>query len=376
MLITKKIEMKIGSKNINHFVNLGYNVKYNDVIFIDVNELQKGSHYVVSVKCDICGEEKNILYKEHLNQRKKHNFDTCAKCKLEKFKITNLEKYGVEHPWQNEHIKNKVKNTMLERYGVENPSESKVIREKTKKTIQERYGVDYTTQSSEVKDNMKKTKIKKYGNSGYNNFEKIKKTNLEKYGSEFFVNREKSIITNLEKYGVENVSQSEEIKEKKRQTTLKNWGVEYPLQSKEIMNKLKNTNIKKLGVPHPTMSKIITDKILETNINNGKWLKVEDRNDYYKYYLLVCSLTLKNKKKLTEDWNGYDYYTNEYILENFNLNSNNKNYPTIDHKNSIRYGFDNNISAEEISKIENLCITTRSNNSSKSKKRENEFKIQ
>jgi hypothetical protein len=84
---------------------------------------------------------------------------------------------------------------------------------------------------------------------------------------------------------------------------------------------------------------------------------------------------LKNKKELIEKWNGYNYYTNEYILENFNLDSNDKNYPTIDHKNSVRYGFDNNISAEEISKIENLCITTRSNNSSKSKKTEIEFNM-
>ena len=77
----------------------------------------------------------------------------------------------------------------------------------------------------------------------------------------------------------------------------------------------------------------------------------------------------------SKNWNGNDYYSGEDILENFNLNSNDKNYPTIDHKNSVRYGFDNNISAEEISKIDNLCITTRSNNSSKGEKIESEFNI-
>ena len=181
--------------------------------------------------------------------------------------------------------------------------------------------------------------------------------------------------TNLEKYGVENVSQSDIIKNKKKQTSFKNYGIEHPLKTFEVMEKLRSTNIDKLGVPYPTMSKNITDKILATNIKNGRWTKIEDREDFYKYYLLVCKYTLKNKKELINNWNGNDYYTNEYILENFNLNSNDKNYPTIDHKNSIKYGFDNDISADELSKIDNLCITTRSNNSSKGEKIETEFNI-
>jgi hypothetical protein len=36
-----------------------------------------------------------------------------------------------------------------------------------------------------------------------------------------------------------------------------------------------------------------------------------------------------------------------------------KNYPTIDHKVSVLYGFKNGIEPEEISKLDNLCITKR-----------------
>jgi len=68
-----------------------------------------------------------------------------------------------------------------------------------------------------------------------------------------------------------------------------------------------------------------------------------------------------------------DYYDNEYIKENFKLNSNNKNYPTIDHKNSIFYGFINNVSSNEIGGLSNLCITKRFINGSKNKKTEEEF---
>ena len=42
-----------------------------------------------------------------------------------------------------------------------------------------------------------------------------------------------------------------------------------------------------------------------------------------------------------------------------------KSYPTIDHKISVFNGFINNISPEEISQLENLCITKRTNNSKK-----------
>ena len=233
MLITEKIEIIIVSKNFEYFNNLGYNVKCKDKINISVKELPNNSHHKIKVQCDICGKEKEIKYREHINQHKLHNFDTCKKCSQVKNKITKIEKYG-----------------------------------------------------------------------NLNNIEKIKKTNLLKYGVEHFGNRK---------------------------------------------------------------------KCFETFINKGRWTKIEDRSDFYKYYLLVYSKTMKNKKELLNNWNGYDYYSNEYIFENFNLNSNDKNYPTIDHKNSIKYGFDNKISAEEISHIDNLCLTTRSNNSSKGDRIESNF---
>ena len=51
-----------------------------------------------------------------------------------------------------------------------------------------------------------------------------------------------------------------------------------------------------------------------------------------------------------------------------------KQYPTIDHKTSILYGFLNKILPSEIGNIDNLCITKRSINSSKYGKTLDEFK--
>ena len=52
-------------------------------------------------------------------------------------------------------------------------------------------------------------------------------------------------------------------------------------------------------------------------------------------------------------------FIKQYIKNNFMLDKNDPSYPTIDHKISIFFGFINKISVEEISRIENLCLTKR-----------------
>jgi len=99
---------------------------------------------------------------------------------------------------------------------------------------------------------------------------------------------------------------------------------------------------------------------------DGKY-KIND-NSIIEYRKKVRNETYKYKKELYNNWNGYDYYDNEYIKDNFNLKSFDDNYPSLDHKISIKYGFDNNISIEKIGNINNLCITKRLINIKKGKK--------
>ena len=68
---------------------------------------------------------------------------------------------------------------------------------------------------------------------------------------------------------------------------------------------------------------------------------------------------------LYENWDGYDYYDGEYIKGNFSHSPLSSLYPTIDHKISTYFGFINNIEPEEISSLENLCITKKKINSQK-----------
>jgi hypothetical protein len=96
-------------------------------------------------------------------------------------------------------------------------------------------------------------------------------------------------------------------------------------------------------------------------------LSDEQRTNYKNYWLKVKVITNKYKKELFENWDGLDFYDGEYIKDNFILPSGNKEYPTIDHKISVNYGYINNISPEDIGKLENLCITKRTINSRKNK---------
>ena len=169
---------------------------------------------------------------------------------------------------------------------------------------------------------------------------KNKLTKLEKYGDKNYVNVEKCKQTKLKKYDNENYNNSTKNKE----TCLKNYGVDNPSQS-DIIQKLKTKNY----------------------FSKHGFMPIE-KTDLDRYRCKVKNLTNKNKKELLKNWNGHDFYDNEYIKDNFNLSVYNKKYPTIDHKISVFYGFINNLPPEEISKIDNLCFTKRTLNIKKHKK--------
>lgn len=179
---------------------------------------------------------------------------------------------------------------------------------------------------------------------------KIKNTNLKKYGVQSLLELES--VRNLVKeyYGVENISQLDSIKELKRMKSIEKFGTNTPLQNISII-----------------------EIIRKKNIENGRWSEY-DLNKYSEYRKKIDYLTKKQKKKLFENWNGKDYYDCEYIRENLSLDKNHDFYPSIDHKISVMYGFLNEISPEEISKIDNLCITKRFLNTMKFTKNEDDFK--
>ena len=255
MLLDEKIKIKLSKKNIIHFKSLGYEGELKDVIEIYTKDINPGSHFLVKVKCDVCGREKEILFQKYVKNIKNGDFYACSsKCAQDKVKKTSvnkfgseyytqteeyknsvkntsIEKYGCEHFTQNEDIKNKVKKTNLEKYGSENPFKSVIIKEKIKNTLIEKYGVDNVFKSDEIKEKMRKTFLEKYGVdwSSKSVFvkDKIKKTNLEKIGVECYFNldwvKEKSKQKYLEKYGVTLGNMTEEMKIKMMENKKRKW---------------------------------------------------------------------------------------------------------------------------------------------------------
>ena len=150
------------------------------------------------------------------------------------------------------------------------------------------------------------------------------------------------LSSNQEKYGVDNVFQLDSVKDKIKITCIKKYGVEHYRQNEKVKEKEKNDRLK-----------------------NGKQIPDEKLSDYEKYRRDVHYHTRKAKNYLYENWNGLDYYDNEDISENIKLHHNNYGYPTIDHKMSIKKGFQNNIEPGIIGNLDNLCITKRFYNLSK-----------
>jgi hypothetical protein len=133
MLLTKEIDIKIKQPNIKYYLNLGYDVKHNDIIKIKPEQLPNFSREIVEVKCDICGKEKNIKYFVYFKNYINGNLYTCSqKCCQVKINKTNNEKYGCDRPIQNKVIRKKLENTNLEKYGFSIANKNNEIIEKSK----------------------------------------------------------------------------------------------------------------------------------------------------------------------------------------------------------------------------------------------------
>jgi hypothetical protein len=226
------------------------------------------------LKKDSCDKKECIQKKKKEIFNLKYGCDNPFQSDKIKQKIinSNLEKYGVANPTQNEEIRNKQKRTCMAKYGSENPFQSDLIKEKIKQQNLLIYGVENNFQRKDVQEKQKQTLEKKYKVNHYSKTqeykEKIIKTNLERYGVEQTFSspeiQEQIKQTNIEKYGVENPLASPEVQEKIRQTCLKLFGVENPLCNKEIREQIKQTNIEKYGVENPLASPEVQEKIRKT----------------------------------------------------------------------------------------------------------------
>jgi hypothetical protein len=173
----------------------------------------------------------------------------------------------------------------------------------------------------------------------YRKYIKNTKDLTVEYSCSNFCSNSKYKKTCLEKYGVDNTFKLDENKEKFKKTCIEKYGFDNPLKNAEI-----------------------SGRMVKSKELSG--LYSSNRTEYAIYRNKCRTLTRVNRLMLLENWDGVDYYDGEYILDYLKLDPLDALYPTVDHKISILEGFKNKISAEDISKIENLCVTKRKINSS------------
>ena len=122
MILTREIEIKINESNYQYYDDLGYDVAIGEIIKIPIELMSKGSHYKIKCKCDGCGIEKEVIFKNYVKYDNKFGEYYCRKCSESKRKETLRKNFGVDYPIQNKKVLNKMKNTLIEKYGVDNIS--------------------------------------------------------------------------------------------------------------------------------------------------------------------------------------------------------------------------------------------------------------
>lgn len=162
---------------------------------------------------------------------------------LEYFKVGNTlfakicNYYEIKKP-KNLHME-QIKKSKLERYGDANYNN----REGSKQTCLEKYGCENVFQREDIIEQSIKVKIEKYGS--VNNIEKMQETRIKNAGSleeSYKRQQDKRTQTCLVKYGVDNVSKSQEIKDKISITSQLFWDNISQEEKEIITSKISNAN--------------------------------------------------------------------------------------------------------------------------------------
>jgi len=120
MILDKYTNIKISTRTLQHYKNKGYTCKVGEIIEVLINDLTKGTQVKIRVKCDVCGNEKEISYLAYNKNISKYPLYCCnTSCSKIKENKTKKDIYG---DYETKRVI-KMKKTNMERYGNENSSE-------------------------------------------------------------------------------------------------------------------------------------------------------------------------------------------------------------------------------------------------------------
>lgn len=192
-----------------------------------------------SIKEDLINFTNYLPEKTKFNQRCFHiindlkEIPLCRECGQNRVNFNNRNK-----DWKyldfcsnrcgtlNKETKDKYKKTNVKKYGVDNISKSEYFKKIMIKNNKEKWNVDWYQQSDDFKN--------------------------------------KSILTCFKKYGFENYTQTEEFKKRIRETFMLKYGVDWYSKSEEFKQKFKESSIEKYGTEHPMLNSDYKEKISQT----------------------------------------------------------------------------------------------------------------
>lgn len=116
--------------------------------------------------------------------------------------------------------------TNLERYGSTSPAQNPEVQAKIKATMRKNHGVDNISQSDAVKAKKRETSLRNFG------------VENPLQSPEVLAKHQRTV---QERYGVENISQAEEVKQRKIATSRKNYGVDHTMQDPGVRAKMSAT---------------------------------------------------------------------------------------------------------------------------------------
>lgn len=228
--------------------------------FTTGNNRQKYCNKKHFKKCEVCGKS-FLIKKLHAPPR------TCSQScgsslthnesSKEIRRINSLKKYGTEHPFQAESVKNKIKKSLdnsendfrigskrfksyiEEKYGVDNVSQLQFVKEKKVESYRNKYGVDNPMQSDKIQKLRRESMIEQYGTDNKKyvdvlnrndfmnlyDFLSVNKMNVEELCEYFQVKRDKML---------------REIKEQDVALLVEDYGEITSLKEHKFKNFLKN----------------------------------------------------------------------------------------------------------------------------------------
>lgn len=186
------------------------------------------------------------------------------------------------------------KSVMKAKYGVEHPSHSIELRSKVAKNNIKKYGVENVFQSDLIKDRIKQTNLEKYG------------VEHPSYSKELL---DKKLKNNLEKYGVKCNLNLEHVKDKAAKS----------IRSPEVKKKRAETNLKKYGHVTPSCNRIVKEKIQKTREKLSERYSVKLIREYCRYFNITLGRGWYQKsdeeieKILFDLQSKYGYYEYDVI---------------------------------------------------------------